>query len=317
MQPTPADDDFHRPTTDDPWWNETAWFTMMVPDRNLYCYVYPWVRANQGLLGGGVMVWDDRGRYPWEAVHWDYHWTYPYPELGDLRDVTFPTGITMQCLEPLQRYRVAYEHPTCSLDVTFEGLLPPHGLGGDDDTTGTFAGHLDQQGRVRGRLVVDGEEHAIDCFGIRDRSWGRRVPTPGMHIGYDIATGADTAFIAFSYPESPGEPLVPGFGYLWCDGQQAPLATGTRTIQRDGTWPRSVTVRGEDERGRPLRADGECVNWMAFQNLPSMVNLVSLVRWEVARPEGAPDVVWGEMEDVWDVDRFRRFARATDPAGRM
>ena len=29
MQPTPADDDFHRPTTDDPWWNETAWFTMM------------------------------------------------------------------------------------------------------------------------------------------------------------------------------------------------------------------------------------------------------------------------------------------------
>ena len=133
---TPDDDQFHRPTTDDPWWNETCWFTLMVPERQLYCYVYPWVRANQGILGGGVMVWDDRGRHPWDAVHWDYQWTYPYPELGDLRDITFPTGISIQCIEPLSKYRVAYEHPDCSLDVTFEAVLPPHVLGQDDDHIG-------------------------------------------------------------------------------------------------------------------------------------------------------------------------------------
>ena len=68
-----------RPTSDDPWWQETAWFTFVVPERRLTCYVYPWVKANQGILGGGVMVWDDRGRHPWDAVHWDYQWTYPYP----------------------------------------------------------------------------------------------------------------------------------------------------------------------------------------------------------------------------------------------
>ena len=99
--PPSEHDAFHRPTSDDPWWQETAWFTLMVPERNLYCYVYPWVKANQGILGGGVMVWDDRGRHPWDALHWDYQWTYPYPELGDLRDITFPTGIRMRCLEPL------------------------------------------------------------------------------------------------------------------------------------------------------------------------------------------------------------------------
>ena len=183
-------DAFHLPTSDDPWWQETAWFTLMVPERKLYCYVYPWVKANQGILGGGVMVWDDRGRHPWDALHWDYQWTYPYPELGDLRDITFPTGITMQCLEPLTKYRVTYEHPRCSLDVTFDAILPAHVLGEDDDTSGTFSGHLDQQGHVTGSITLDGERLAVDCYAMRDRSWGRRVPTPGLHIGYDLCAEA-------------------------------------------------------------------------------------------------------------------------------
>ncbi len=167
-------DAFHRPTTDDPWWQETAWFTLMVPERSLSCYVYPWVKANQGILGGGVMVWDDRGRHPWDALHWDYQWTYPYPELGDLRDITFPTGIRMQCLEPLTKYRVTYDHPRCSIDVTFDAILPAHVLGEDDDTSGTFSGHLDQQGHVTGAITLDGERLDVDCYAMRDRSWGRR-----------------------------------------------------------------------------------------------------------------------------------------------
>jgi hypothetical protein len=308
-QVTPADDDFHRPPTDDPWWNETAWFSFMVPERALYCYVYPWVRPNLGLHGGGVMVWDDRGRYPWEAVHWNYQWHHPYPELGDLRDVVFPTGVRIQCQESMQRYRVAYDHPDCSLDVVFDAIVPPHALGGADDTTGTFAGHIDQQGRVTGRLVLAGESFTVDCYGVRDRSWGRRVPTPGMHIGYDIATGPASGFMVFSSPDAPGQPIVDGFGHLWLDGQQAPMASGSRTIERDGVWPQRVVIAGHDRLGRRLDAVGTPMNWMLFQNLPSMVNLVSLVRWDFTGPDGRPQQCWGELEDVWDVDLYRRFVR--------
>ena len=32
---TPDDDDFHRPTTDDPMWSETTWFSFCVPERRL------------------------------------------------------------------------------------------------------------------------------------------------------------------------------------------------------------------------------------------------------------------------------------------
>jgi len=301
----PDHDAFHPPTTDDPWWQETAWFTFMAPERNLYCYVYPWVKMNQGILGGGVMAWDDNGRTPFDALHWDYQWTYPYPEPGDLRDITFPTGVSIRCLEPLTRYRVAYDHPDFSFAVEFAAILPAHLL--EDNGTGTFAGHLDQQGRVTGTVTVAGETLAVDCHAHRDRSWGRRVPTPGLHVGYDLCTAADVAFMAYSSPDDGGRVLG---GTLWHAGDLAPLTAGTRTLVRDdgGVWPARVEVLGTDERGRHLEAIGTPLNRMCFQNLPSMTNLVSLVRWE-GTVDGDTFSAYGELEDVWDADRYRKFAR--------
>jgi len=307
--PESEHDAFHPPTSDDPWWQETAWFTFVVPERRLTCYVYPWVKPNQGILGGGVMVWDDRGRHPWDALHWDYQWTYPYPTPGDLRDITFPTGITMRCVEPMQTYRVTYEHPRCSIDVTFEAILPAHILGAEDDTSGTFSGHVDQQGHVTGAITLDGDRIGVDCFAMRDRSWGPRVPTPGLHIGYDLCAEARSAFVVFSQPDAPGSRIVENFGYLWRDGEQWPLRSGTRVLERDGVWPRRVVVRAEDAAGRAFEAVGEVRNHMGFQNLPSMMNVVGLVRWEYEGSDGAATVGWGEFEDVWDVERYRRFAR--------
>jgi hypothetical protein len=311
LELSPEHDQFHAPTSDDPWWQETTWFTLMVPERNLYCYVYPWVKANQGILGGGVMVWDDRGRHPWDALHWDYQWTYPYPELGDLRDITFPTGISIKNLEPLTKYRISYEHPDCSFDIVFDAILPAHLLGQNDDKSGTFAGHLDQQGHVTGTFTVGGETFAVDCYAMRDRSWGRRVPAPGLHIGYDLSAAKDSAFIVFSSPDAPGSPVVEGFGYLWHDGEQVPLAKGSRVIERDGVWPSRIIVDTVDGKGRHLEAVATTLNWMGFQNLPSMMNLVSLVRWDYTVDGGDARVAYGEIEDVWDVNLYRKFARET------
>lgn len=298
-------DAFHPPTSDDPWWQETTWFTFMVPERDLYCYVYPWVRMNQGILGGGVMAWDATGDTPYDALHWDYQWAYPYPEPGDLRDITFPTGISIRRLEPLTRYRVAYEHPDFSFDVEFAAILPAHLL--EDNGTGTFAGHLDQQGHVTGHVTVAGETLTVDCHAHRDRSWGRRVPTPGMHVGYDLCTAADVAFMAYSSPDQGGHLMG---GTFWHGGELATLTEGTRALERaaGSVWPTRVVVEGVDARGRRLEAVGTPRNRMVFQNLPSMTNIVSLVRWE-GTADGAPFTAYGELEDVWDANRYRRFAR--------
>ena len=129
---TPDDDRFHSPTTDDPMWSETTWFSFSVPERRLHAYVYPWVRPNMAMFGGGVMVWDADGHLPWDCVHWNYQWNLPIPKLGDLRDFEFPLGIRLRCLEPLADYRITYDHPDCSIDVTFRALMEPHVVGRGD-----------------------------------------------------------------------------------------------------------------------------------------------------------------------------------------
>ena len=46
------DDLFHPPTSDDPFWTETCWFTFAVPERKLSGQLYPFFRANQGVTSG-------------------------------------------------------------------------------------------------------------------------------------------------------------------------------------------------------------------------------------------------------------------------
>ena len=80
-------------------------------------------------------------------------------------------------------------------------------------------------------------------------------------------------------------------------------------LEREGVWPRRVIIRARDAAGRSLEAVGDVVNRIGFQNMPSMMNLVGLVRWEYEGSGGAATEGWGEFEDVWDVDRYRRFVR--------
>ena len=237
---TPDDDRFHSPTTDDPMWSETTWFSFSVPERRLHAYVYPWVRPNMAMFGGGVMVWDADGHLPWDCVHWNYQWNLPIPKLGDLRDFEFPLGIRLRCLEPLADYRITYDHPDCSIDVTFRALMEPHVVG-RGDPPGLFSAHVDQPGHVSGQLVLRGEEIPIDCYAIRDRSWGPRIEDPRLRMGYDHAQRGDAAFLAFS---SPGVGARPRTGASHA-GTRLSLARrpGSRVRAR-GPGPSNATVRG-------------------------------------------------------------------------
>ena len=66
-------------------------------------------------------------------------------------------------------------------------------------------------------ITIDGERLDVDCYAMRDRSWGRRVPTPGLHIGYDLCADEHSAFVVFSQPDSPGTPI--GTSFLWASSR--------------------------------------------------------------------------------------------------
>jgi hypothetical protein len=304
---TTRDDDFHPAPNDDPYWNETVWFSFSVPERAIHGYVYPWVRRNQEICGGGVMVWDGMNDHPWDCLHWNYHWNTPLGPLGDLRDYTFPQGIHVRCLEPMQKYHVTYDHPDCGLDILFEGIVEPHAVGLGESWDEFFAGHLDQCGHVTGTLRLGRETIPVDCYAMRDRSWGPRVET-NFHVGYNHGQSAKAAFLAWTYLDGSASDVAQG--YLWRDGERALLVSGSQELHRDGPRPRRSIIRGTDALGRSFEAVGECVNYVPFANLPWMFNWLTLARWELEGSDGQIVEAWGEMVESWHVDDYRRFARS-------
>ena len=159
------------------WWEtETCWFSWNVPERNLGGWTYCQARPNARLCNGGAWVWDDSGAYPWELA---YRAEYSGLELPprsarDMRDFEWPNGVHVRTLEPLTRYAIGYSDPgALEIDLTFDAIMAPnpHPTGVAPFLKGA---HFDQAGHVTGSMLLHGEEIAIDCYSVRDRSWGPR-----------------------------------------------------------------------------------------------------------------------------------------------
>jgi hypothetical protein len=142
---------------------------------------------------------------------------------------------------------------------------------------------------VTGTITLDGEEIAVDCYSVRDRSWGPRPtgPVPDdkklprgalrrenrpvragspQSVGYVFATqDPDEAFLAFTDPwvDPAGRPSDDlDAGYLVRGGEYAPLVAGFRTIELDPRtrFIRRIHLEATDALGRPLVADGALVS---------------------------------------------------------
>jgi hypothetical protein len=298
------DDSFHPPTSDDPFWAETCWFTFAVPERRLSGQLYPFFRPNLGVCAAGAYFWDETGSAPWNCLYAKNFWHLPMPE-GDLVDCRIANGIHYRCLEPLTEYELRYTDPDdgeIEVDLTFRALCPPNYLAG---------GHLDQPGRYTGAIRLRGEEIAVDGYGMRDRSWGVRTQfgagihgTPAGHGGYSYATASDSdAFHAITMDF--GEGCVVIHGFLLRDGAYARLASGRREVlERKDGYPTRVRLEASDEQGRELLAEGRCVNRIGLHLNPNLFTWNCLAEWQFGSASG-----WGEDHDNWSATAIRRFAR--------
>ena len=307
----PDDDDFHDAVMSGRWWEtETCWFSWNVPERRMGGWTYAQVRPNARLCNGGVWVWDDTGAYSWELP---YHVNYSGLELSDerdLRDFQFPTGVRVTCLEPLSRYRILYQDPSdLELDLQFEAIMAPnpHPTGVAPFTKGA---HFDQAGHVTGSMVLQGEAIAVDCYAVRDRSWGPRPQGPPRKrkaadaevgsgtggIGYSFATASpQDAFLVYSIPTGDDDPVV--CGYLIRGGQYAHVLSGERRVEVDPRtgWITRLDITGVDDAGRRFRAAGQVVSrhWRGLGG-------DSLVHWSWDDVAG-----WGEDQTYFSKTTWR------------
>jgi hypothetical protein len=299
---TTEDDTFHPKLDDEPWWTETIWFAWMVPERNMLGYFYPVFRPNLGVQFGGVLVFDHTAELPWELPVFHYDWHLQMTPGLDLRNASLPNGMTINAREPGRVYDLGYDSRELQLELRYEALMRPMLSRGTPPFS--VAGHLDQPGRVTGRMVLNGEEIAVDCMAMRDRAWGPRRDGRQPKVGYAYATISETsAFLSVSVHRRDDLDRVTT-GFLMRDGTWAKLARGTRDVVRDEKGrPARIEIDAEDELGRPVQAVGEAVSRQVFTAYPSMFCWNSLVRWTF---EG--QTCWGEDQDVWSPGRWREYA---------
>ncbi len=224
---TDNDDRFHFDSVSDQWWEtETSWFSFHEPSRRLGGWLYTLVRPNIGTVAGGAWVWDDTAWLPWDVAYSANYSALRLPADSDLRDIVLPTGVSIRVVEPTLAYELGYDDgDRLHAELRFQGVMAPEPLTAVGSTFGSGQ-HFDQFGRVRGHLVLHGERIDIDCFAMRDRTWGPRPEHRPRRAAYVTgAAGADHGFLAVTNWRSDHDPIA--YGFLRRDGQTVSLTRGS------------------------------------------------------------------------------------------
>jgi len=306
-----VDPDRFCPTaTDDPYWNESAWFSFSVPERGLHGMVYYFFRPNMQLLIGGPIIWDATGRHTWDCLYHDWHHLQPMPDGAQKFDFTSHTSLDVKAIEPLKQYRLRYDCNGCKLDLLWRAIKEPHHfLGMEIEATGAGADnrmHLEQMGRVTGTIELAGETIPVDSYALRDTSWGRRQIDTVKRGSYFWAIGDErTAFHAQTMGEDADQRVVGGF--LMLDGEMATLTGGSRVNTRMGeVTPAAFSLLLEDDRGRTAEIEARVTSDLMFNGFPRCQVVWSLLQADFGNGIRG----WGDIQEFQPMEQFRRMARA-------
>jgi hypothetical protein len=70
----PQADRFSDDRDDNPYWNESVWFSFSDPGKRIHGFVQYYVRPNMGMLNGGPVMWDPSGTFQWNCLY--YNWSH-------------------------------------------------------------------------------------------------------------------------------------------------------------------------------------------------------------------------------------------------
>ncbi len=302
---TARDDNFHFAEMGDRWWmTETSWFAFCNPEEKLGGWLYTMARPNIGTVAGGAWVWDDTAHLPWEVLYNANYTALRLPPNQDLSDITLPTGVSIKAVEPTMGYELGVrDNDVCNIDLRFQGVMAPRKLHKDGSPFGG-SNHFDQFGRVTGQVRLQGRVVEIDCFGMRDRSWGPRPEHRPKKSAYvtGMATERD-GFLAVTRWHDGHEEIA--YGFMIRDGETADLVSGHRHVERDPVegWVTKITILAQDALGRTLEAVGTRLSGIII-NRHSFIDSNGLIAWTINGHAGH-----GEDQDMWPVHDWAAFRR--------
>ena len=268
----PRHDGMH-PVEGDSAWSESYYFNGYDPGCDAGLYTRIGIRPHEGTMDVMLAVWlPDGGTAFTRAVREQKEMCESPLEVG---------GVRYECREPGQSWRLHGEigakaygprrevrDVRVGLDLTFHALTPLIGVDGASTSNSaesasasnaTGKGHLEQAGRWRGSIAVDGVQHEFgeEARGNRDKSWGpRRWGGPHMWRWFSINVGDDIHFGGIRIGTDAGDLHR---GWVWKQGEQTSLSEWrVRTeTHADGVTQKRVYVTAVDKRGREHELVGD------------------------------------------------------------
>ena len=269
----PADEFMHQPT-DDPQFNESAYYNLVDEDSGFGLLIRMGNRVNEGhaevtvvvyLPDGGAVIRFDRAPIAtndaFDAAGLRFEVIEPLQAMA----VTFSgTGYRLQngtdLADPKQAFSTSPVVPL-HLNLRYDNLIPVYGLGdgsgiaGAEDTIAT--GHYQGPCRVTGWAEVDGERRTVNGLGYRDHSWGpRRWLGPSYWRWLSCLADDKNGFVAWS--QKIGDVRNPGNGMVLRDGVHE-LVTEVEVTSEYGSapyYPTAMTARMRTESGEEITATG-------------------------------------------------------------
>ena len=190
------------------------------------------------------------------------------------------------------------------MDLIWEAIGPMHELmTGDAGQQKTAKFHIEQPGRLTGTIDLDGKRIVINCFSMRDTSYGPREYESLATGGYFWGIAERSSFHAIAMGEGERQKVIGGF--IWKDGEMASLAAGTRRVIEFGPFgPRRVEFEATDKLGRTMRATGRLDDGLIFTGYTDHTVVWSLTEWDW---NGVTH--WGDNQEFCSAVRFRKIAR--------
>lgn len=170
----PEDDWLHPTESGAPFTRvETYLLGFNIPEQAINCNIYLLWHPVFGCMSGHVFVTHGEVtyRHQLEAPYFNDHEYLPAaPGPDRFRLELGACTAEIRVIEPLRELHIRFADPERDflLDCTSTAALPPVGRPGGH--------HFTQLMHNRGKLRLDGAEHAIDSFYMRDRSWGYQRP---------------------------------------------------------------------------------------------------------------------------------------------
>lgn len=242
-----------------PLWNESYWFAWYDPETEISVAARLGLLPVQGFANIYVLVTQGPA-----MVYSMIDQRAPLPPFEDKRIAC--NGYMIEFAAPLDKFRLTYENGDTGFDVTWEGYSPtamwPHPPGPVEQ----IPRHIEHAGKVRGTVKIGGRDHAIDCLGRRDHSWGgernwHRI-APWDYLSGEID---ETFWFNAARVQIAGMPQPITVGCLF-DGDEVMMATKIDAdVKLDATGIRqtAVDLRITDEKGREHHITGEvlaCAN---------------------------------------------------------